>query len=331
MFGLVDCNNFFASCERVFNPLLRNVPIVVLSNNDGCIVARIPVTLGIAPTRTLAKVASKYGKKYQGYKHVCLIDSEDKRRKALENLEIGDVWGIGRRMRKRLEYYSINTAMDFCSKSESWIRKEFTVIGVRIWKELRGISCIDTDDLPAKKSICTSRSFAEAGISDRKIIEEAIANFTASCSGKLREQRSCCSALTVFAYTSRFRTDVPQCHIQQNVIFPVPTSDSSEIIRAALSGLRENWREGNFAFKKAGVVVWDILPDMAIQTNLFDTIDRGKQAALLKTIDEIKRKNGHNAIKVAIQGDGKKWKMKNEHISKLYTTNLNEIIEVHCH
>ena len=119
MFGLVDCNNFFASCERVFNPLLRNVPIVVLSNNDGCIVARIPVTLGIAPTRTLAKVASKYGRKYQGYKHVCLIDSEDKRRKALENLEIGDVWGIGRRMRKRLEYYSINTAMDFCSKSES--------------------------------------------------------------------------------------------------------------------------------------------------------------------------------------------------------------------
>lgn len=102
---------------------------------------------------------------------------------------------------------------------------------------------------------------------------------------------SCCSALTVFAYTSRFRTDVSQCHIQQNVIFPVPTSDSSEIIRAALSGLMENWREGNFAFKKAGVVVWDILPDMAIQTNLFDTIDRDKQAALLKTIDEIKRKN----------------------------------------
>lgn len=202
---------------------------------------------------------------------------------------------------------------------------------MRIWKELRGISCIDTDDLPAKKSICTSRSFAEAGISDRKIIEEAIANFTASYSRKLRAQRSCCSALTVFAYTSRFRTDVSQCHIQQNVIFPVPTSDSSEIIRAALSGLRENWREGNFAFKKAGVVVWDILPDMAIQTNLFDTIDRDKQAALLKTIDEIKRKNWHNAIKVAIQGDGKKWKMKNEHISKLYTTNLNEIIEVYCH
>lgn len=419
MIGLVDCNNFYASCERVFNPSLRHVPVVVLSNNDGCIVARsneakalgidmgvpfyqvkdqlekaqvavfssnyilygdmsrrvmmllssftphlsiysideafldlqgiaageklreyglqlvrtvtkgtgIPVTLGIASTKTLAKVASKYGKKYAGYKGVCLIDTEEKRKKALQDFPIEDVWGIGRRMRKQLAYYGIHTAADFCSKSESWIRKEFTVTGVRTWKELQGISCIDIDDLPQKKSICTSRSFAE-GINELPVLEEAVANFAASCARKLREQHTCCQALTVFAYTGRFRLDLPQCHIQEYVPLTVPTNYPPEIIQAALRGLRTGWREGDFQFKKAGVIVWNITSDVAIQTQLFDPVDRGKQAALQKAIDAINRKNGYQILKVASQGDGRKWNLKNEYISRQYTTNLRDVIEV---
>lgn len=289
MFGLVDCNNFYCSCERVFNPGLRTLPVVVLSNNDGCIIARsneakalgiemgmpfyqakellerekvavfssnytlygdmsrrvmmllseftpeltqysideafidltgmgggealrdygkrivrtigkgtgIPVTLGIAPTKTLAKVASKYGKRYKGYEGVCLIDTEEKRIKALQGFDIADVWGIGRRSAKKLAYYGVKTAWDFTQWSESRVRRLLTVTGTRTWKELRGENCIDISELPEKQSICTSRSFPYNGLSELRVVEEAVANFAASCVRKLREQKSRCSQLTV--------------------------------------------------------------------------------------------------------------------------------------
>lgn len=243
MFALVDCNNFYCSCERVFNPALRTSPVVVLSNNDGCIIARsneakamgiamgtpfyqvkdmlernkvavfssnytlygdmsrrvmmllsefapdvsqysideafvdlsgfgsgdmlreygmnivraigkgtgIPVTMGIAPTRTLAKVASKYGKRFKGYHGVCLIDTDDKRIKALQGLDVADVWGIGRRSVSKLNYYGVHTAYDLVQRSESWVRKMLTISGVRTWRELHGESCIDIEELPQKK------------------------------------------------------------------------------------------------------------------------------------------------------------------------------------
>ena len=159
-------------------------------------------------------------------------------------------------------------------------------------------------------------------------MEEAVANFAASCSRKLREQYTCCQALTVFAYTGRFRLDLPQCHIQEYVPLTVPTNYPPEIIQAALRGLRTGWREGDFQFKKAGVIVWNITSDAAIQTQLFDPVDRGKQAALQKAIDAINRKNGYQILKVASQGDGRKWNLKNEYISRQYTTNLRDVIEV---
>lgn len=385
MVGLVDCNNFYCSCERVFNPTLREVPVVVLSNNDGCVIARsneskalgiqmgtplyqikdlleqrnvavfssnytlygdmsrrvmmlladytpeltqysideafldldglgegdalreyakrivrtvgkgtgIPVTMGIAPTKTLVKVANKYGKKYKGYEGVCMIDTEEKRRKALEGFDIGDVWGIGRRHKKKMDYYGIRTAWDFTQKSESWVRKLMTVTGVRTWKELRGENCINVDDLPQKQSICTSRSFADQGLSERGQVEEAVANFAAECVRKLKEQRSCCNGMTVFAYTSRFRLDLPQHVINRNVQLQVPSRDTAEIVSYAVGALRADWRESmRYQYKKAGVILCGICPDSAVQTSLFDEIDRGKQAKLAAAIDAINRKTG---------------------------------------
>ena len=421
LFGLADCNNFYCSCERVFHPDLRNKPVVVLSNNDGCIIARseeskslgikmgtpfyqvkellehndvavfssnynlygdmsrrvmsllstytpkldiysvdeafldfsgmgntdhliaycksiiktitkgtgIPISLGIAPTKTLAKMASKFAKKHKGYDGVCLIDTDEKREKALKLFEIGDVWGIGHQHAKKLAYYGIRTAWDFVQKSESWIRREMTITGVRTWKELQGESCISIDELPHKKSICTSRSFAEQGLNLLRDVEEAVANFAAQCSRKLKEQHIVCQSITVFAHTSRFRTDMTQDYIHSTIHLQVPTNDHQELVAWAVKILRDHWK-GNerYWYKKTGVIVWNICKDHAIQGSLFDTVNREKQAALAKAIDEINRKNGHNTIRVAVQGFEKTWHLKNEYISKQYTTNLDDVIVV---
>ena len=422
MIALADCNNFYCSCERVFNPALRTTPVVVLSNNDGCVVARsneakalgipmgipfyqareviekngvavfssnynlygdmsrrvmtllaeftptlmpysideafldlsgmgsgealrdygkrivrvvgkgtgIPLTVGIAATKTLAKVAAHYGKRYKGYEGVCLIDTDERREKALRQLPVGEVWGIGRRLRATLEYHGVRTAWDLTQKSESWTRRLLTVTGTRVWRELRGESCIDIDELPLQKSVCTSRSFADEGIADLGRLEEAVANFAAACSRKLKARQSCCSGLTLFAYTSRFRNDLPARSINRTIHLPVPTNDQQEIIHAAITLLRADWdRSTTYHYKKAGVIVWDITAASAIQINLFDPIDRAKQARLAAAIDAINRRNGHDTVKVAIQGTApKNWGLKQEHISQQYTTNLLEVIKV---
>lgn len=419
LFGLADCNNFYCSCERVFHPDLIGKPVVVLSNNDGCVIARseeskalgikmgdvfyqvrdkleqndvavfssnynlygdmsrrvmsllsryspkidvysideafldlsgmgtsdelteyckkmvryigkgtgIPISLGIAPTKTLAKMASKFAKKHKGYQGVCLIDNDEKREKALKLFPVEDVWGIGYRSVEKLNYYGIKTAWDLTQKPESWVRRELTVTGVRTWKELKGESCISIEELPHKKSICTSRSFAEQGLNKLADVEETIANFAAQCSRKLREQHTVCNSITIFAHTSRFRQDLPQSYIYRTAQLQVPSNNHQELVSMAVKMLRGDWKEGDsYFYKKAGVIVWGISRDNAIQGNLFDTVDREKQAALAKAIDEINRKNGHNKIRVAVQGDEKGWQLKREYISKQYTTNLDDVI-----
>ena len=423
MFALVDCNNYYCSCERVFNPALRDKPVVVLSNNDGCIIARsneakalgikmgepffkirqtleeqkvavfssnyalygdmshrvmsllseftpditiysideaflqlpiaehdptfsieeygkkivrtvtkgtgIPVTIGIAPTKTLAKIASHFGKQYAGYKNVCLIDTEEKRAKALQLTPIHEVWGIGRRLSPQLAYYGIRTAWDLTQKSEQWVRRNFSVTLARTWKELQGDSCIDIEELPHSKSICTSRSFPEKGISELPLLEEAVANFAASCSRKLKQQRTACYGMTIFAYTSRFPTSGHPYQLSQTCSFSVATSDRQEIVSRAVEVLRQHWPDDITPFiKKAGVIAWGIIPDTAIQAQLFDPIDRGKQMALSKAIEEINRKNGHNMVRIAVQGYDKRWHLKCERISKRYTTDIDDIIEI---
>ncbi len=416
MIGLVDCNNFYASCERVFNPDLLGKPVVVLSNNDGCVVARsneakalglkmgdpffqvrelleregvavfssnynlygdmsrrvmmlladlapsitqysidecfvdlsgvenlesfgqnivrtvgrgtgIPVTMGIAASKTLAKVASKFGKKYCGFHGVCIIDTEEKREKALRQFDIADVWGIGRRSVEKLHYYGIQTAWDLPQRSESWVQRRMTIKGVRTGRALRGAGCLASAELPQKKSICTSRSFPDKGIDNLAPLECAVANFAAACARKLREQHTCCQTITLFASTSRFRTDLPSHTIYCNIHLPVATDHSAEIVKATVETLRREYRKG-VLYKKAGVIVWNLSDRSAVQGSLFDPVDRARQARLNEAIDAINRKNGHNMIRVAIQGEEKGWHMKNEYISKHYTTNIDDIIKV---
>lgn len=436
LFGLADCNNFYCSCERTFRPDLVGKPVVVLSNNDGCIIARseeakalgikmgepffqrraflqengvavfssnyalygsmshrvmsllaqytpqldvysideafldfsafnnipdikqygeqlvhrvtkatgIPISLGIAPTYTLAKMSSKFAKKYKGYKGCCLMDTDEKRQKALQLFPIKDVWGIGRRLSTDMVYQGIHTAADFAAKSERWVRSHFTVTTLRTWKELNGIPCISLDELPQKKSICTSRSFPEKGIADVGALEEAVAAFASLCAKKMREQQSCCQNVTVFAHTSRFATDGPVHVIQKTRSLSVPTQDTSEISSVALNMLRSEidiYRNSHLAgkdigesadvmssphYKKAGVILWGFVPQNAIQQDLFDHIDRNRQTALIKAIDEINRKNGHDRVRIATEGTDVPFEPDHQYRSRQFTTDINDVL-----
>ena len=448
MIGLADCNNFYCSCERVFRPDLIGKPVVVLSNNDGCVIARseeakalgykmgdpfyqvkgkleaegvaifssnytlygslsnrvmsmlshysphidqysidesffdvdqsmterffqdnlkendtflnnesllhqygakisadvlravgIPISIGIAETKTLAKIGSKFAKKYKGYLGCCLIDTDERRHKALSLFPIEDVWGIGRQIARKLDYMGIRTAAQFADKKESWVRSNFNITTVRTWKELNGESCISIEELPQKKSICTSRSFADEGITDKNVIEEAVANFAVRCTEKLRRQGSVCQGITVFAWTSRFNENVPEYTIHDSLTLPIATNAQDEIVGAALTILRARYpkpmadsrpdRPGmSFNFKKAGVILWQISPDNPRQQDLFDPIDRNRQKALMEAIDAINRKNGHGTIRQAVQGNGCRFDLKREYMSKRFTTDIHDILKV---
>ena len=448
MIGLADCNNFYCSCERVFRPDLTGKPVVVLSNNDGCVIARseeakalgykmgdpfyqvkekleaegvaifssnytlygslsnrvmsmlshyspridqysidesffdvdqstaerffqdnlkendtflnnesllhqygakisadilravgIPISIGIAETKTLAKIGSKFAKKYKGYQGCCLIDTDERRHKALSLFPIEDVWGIGRQISRKLDYMGIRTAAQFADKKESWVRSHFNITTVRTWKELNGESCISIEELPQKKSICTSRSFADEGITDKNVIEEAVANFAVRCAEKLRHQGSVCQGITVFAWTSRFNENVPEYTIHDSLTLPIATNAQEEIVGAALSILRAKYPKPmadsrpdhpdmSFHFKKAGVILWQISPDHPRQQDLFDPIDRSKQKKLMEAIDAINRKNGYGTIRQAIQGTDCRFDLKREYMSKQFTTNIHDILKV---
>lgn len=448
MIGLADCNNFYCSCERVFRPDLIGKPVVVLSNNDGCVIARseeakalgykmgdpfyqvkgkleaegvaifssnytlygslsnrvmsmlshysphidqysidesffevdqsmaerffqenqkenetflnedsllhqygarisadvlravgIPISIGIAETKTLAKIGSKFAKKYKGYLGCCLIDTDERRHKALSLFPIEDVWGIGRQISRKLDYMGIRTAAQFADKKESWVRSHFNITMVRTWKELNGESCISIEELPQKKSICTSRSFAGEGISDKDVVEEAVANFAVRCAEKLRHQGSVCQGITVFAWTSRFNENVPEYTIHDSLTLPIATNAQEEIVGAALSILRAKYPKSmadsrpdrpdmSFYFKKAGVILWQISPDHPRQQDLFDPIDRSKQKKLMEAIDAINRKNGYGTIRQAIQGTDCRFDLKREYMSKQFTTNIHDILKV---
>lgn len=417
MFALVDCNNFYASCERVFRPDFRNVPIVVLSNNDGCVIARsneakqlgipmgvpayqikdevrkygiqvfssnytlygdmsnrvmtilssftpnieiysideafldmngfeqlgvygkhivdtttrwtgIPVSMGIASTKTLAKVANKFAKKYKAYQGVCLIDTEEKRVKALQMTDIGDVWGIGRRSEKKLRQEGICTAYEFTQHSRAWVRKTMTVTGERTWSELQGESCIDLELVrPEKKQICTSRAFGKT-ITELEDMKEAVAYYAALCAEKLREQKSFACALMVFIHTNNFREDLPQYFRNYVIQMPVPTCSTMEITKYALEALAMIFKPG-FQYKKAGVIITEIAPDDGRQMFLFDTVaNREKQERLMRVVDGLNRGFTRNVLNLAVQGLDKKWNLRRELLSPCYTTDLREVIQI---
>lgn len=416
MFGLVDCNNFYASCERVFNPYWNNRPVIVLSNNDGCVIARsneakklgiemgvpayqvkteikqhgigvfssnyslygdmsnrvmstlssfvenmevysidesfldfsgferfdlkeygekivkattkgtgIPVSLGIAPTKTLSKVANKFAKKFPAYKGTCIIDSEEKRIKALQLTEISDVWGIGRRRARLLSKYNVKTAFDFTQLPVGWVRQRMTVTGEQLWKELNGISCIDMEFTPpAKKTICTSRAFGQT-ITDLEGLKESVSTYAAICAEKLRKQKSCALSLMVFIHTNNFREDLPQ-YLQNSVIeFPVATNSTIEIVKYALIALKRIYKKG-YQFKKAGVTITEIIPDAAIQTNIFDNVDREKHARLMSVVDQLNDGFKKNNLRLAVQEGSRRWRLKQEKLSPCYTTRISDVL-----
>lgn len=418
MYLIADCNNFYASCERVFRADLVGKPIVVLSNNDGCAIARsneakvlgvkmgqpfyqikdliekhsiavfstnfqlygdmsrrvkmilseyspevedysidesflklsgfdrydlkeygteisqritqstgIPISIGIAPTKTLAKVANKFAKKYPRYKSVCVIDTDEKRIKALKLFDISDVWGIGRRHEKRLREIGVNTAYEFTQLTREWVRKHMTVVGERMWRELHGESCIDIEMIPPdKKQIMTSRSFGRC-IGYYKGLAAAVSNFAAMCAVKLRKQQSCTSVLMVFLHTNPFSENMPQYYRNIVVNLPVPTNSSIEIVKYALQGLKQIYREG-YQYKKAGVMLMDIINNDAIQTSLFDQVDRTGHTQVMAVMDWINQKHGRGTLKLAVQGNGQAWKMRQEHRSPCYTTRLSDILKL---
>ena len=288
----------------------------------------IPVSMGIASSKTLAKVASKYAKKYPGYHGVCEIRTEEQRVKALTAFEIGDVWGIGRRAKAKLTAAGVTTALQFAERSASFAQNMLHKPGLLTWQELRGQDVIDITELPMKQSITTSRTFATA-ITEQSLLEEQIANFCAHCARQLRTQHSVAQQLYVYAHTSAFRTDIEQHYLSELVTLPVATANSQELIAFALTALRRAYRPGAL-YKKAGVVLLKIIPEAAVVPDLFDVKDRDKDKRLQRVLDHIDDRHGKRSIIFGSQMTSGKQVYKTEHKSPLYTTDLRDIITIHA-
>jgi len=287
----------------------------------------VPVSLGIAPTRTLAKVANKYAKKYKGYRGCCLIDTEDKRLKALEHFDVGDVWGVGRQYVKKLEQYGIRTALELANSSRSWVRKLMTVQGEKIWCELNGEIAVDIDDLDVpKRSICTSRSFGET-TGDKEDLREAVSTFTALCAEKLRKQHSCAETLMVFIHTNFFNDNMKQYSNGRIIKLPVATNITNELVGYALQGLDSIFRP-EFEYKKAGVLLYDIIPENAVLPGLFDDYKREKFEALMPVVDALNKGYKNNLLRLACQTGHERWAMKQTLKSGCFTTKVNDVIRI---
>jgi len=415
MYALIDCNNFYASCERVFNPSLNGKPVVVLSNNDGCVIARsneskalgipmganafefkylfernnvnvfsanftlygdmsnrimnilsdyspnqeiysidecfldvsgmlvdlteyglkmrkhvvkwtgVPVSVGIAPTKSLAKVANKIAKKFTERTGGCyVIDSEEKRIKALKWLPVEDVWGIGRRNSKKLRAIGVNTAFDFCQLNKSWVLKNMTVVGSRLQDDMNGIPTIEMEAVELKQSIATTRSF-DKDYRTFDDVRERISTFAVSCAEKLRKQHSLCNTIQVFIQSNRFSEHDEQYSNSIIVKLPFPTSSSIEISKFATDGLKRIFKKF-IGYKRAGVILMDFVQDNEYQQSLFYN-SNPKHKILMDTVDNLNEKFGMQKVRLASQ-DQKVHKMKQERLSKRYSTKLSDCITV---
>ncbi|MGN0310404.1 MAG: Y-family DNA polymerase [Bacteroides sp.] len=430
MYGIIDCDNCYVSCERVFRPDLEGVPVVVLSNNDGCVVARsneakalgvkagtpffqlaqlfpkarievfssnyelygemtgrvvsiirdeapaffrysidecfvyfqgvegidlkawgealyckikrwvgMPVSIGLAPNKTLAKVASHYAKRYPGYHHCCLIDSEEKRIKALQQYPVSEVWGVGRRYAARLADYGVKTAYDFAQLHGDFVRAVFNnVVIYRTWAELNGHDCVPNEEYARKKSICTSRSFGTM-VSDLQGLSTHVANFAARCAEKLRAQHTVAQVVGVFIHTNPFREDLGQYWSFEEERLLTPSNATLTIVQAAQRALQRIFREG-YHYKKAGVIVMGIIEDTPIQHDFFDL--QPEQYERLQRLDQavdcINRLYGTETLVfgsqqyTALGGDGKAGvfadAIKHEHRSPNPTTRWCDVMKL---
>lgn len=288
----------------------------------------IPVSVGIAPTKTLAKVGNKFAKKYSGYRSVCMIDSDAKRRKALSMFDLADIWGIGRQTLAKLQFYGVKTSLEFADKSEGWVRNRFNKPVVQTWRELNGTPCIDTAEALLQQSICTSRSFGNM-ITDLNALKASVATFASACANTLRGQRSLAGSITVFVKSNRHRQDLAQYANSQTHYFPIPTADTLEITKRACRMVEQLYREG-IAYKKSGVILGNIVSAAVQQQQLFDHIpNRAQRGELMRAIDRINQCYGHRSIHLAIERvSDTSWHNKHQYRSLNYLTNLDEILTI---
>ena len=388
MYALVDCNNFFVSCERTLNPDLEGKPVVVLSNNDGCVISRskeakdlgipmaapafkykelfqkhdvksfsakfelynyksqqviniassyvleyevysidelfldltgfkyidiheyclkikeeiserenIPVSIGIAPSKTLCKVANRIVKDFpEKFNGVYIMDTPEKIEKALKWLNIGDVWGIGRKLAAKMNDSGVYKAWDLLQKPEMWVRKVMGIHGVRMINELRGIRQLELDAPSPKKSIAVTRSFMQM-LTKKEEIRERVETFGMYCSERLRKQNTCCKMITVFVQTNRFRKDLPEYRNAVTRILPNPTNSSILIGRVVNELFEAIYRDG-FHYKRAGVIVNDFVPEDQRQISLFEEDIQNQHLPVMKAMDAMNRKYGKDKVRL---------------------------------
>jgi DNA polymerase V len=419
VFALVDCNNFYASCEKLFRPDLKDTPVVVLSNNDGCVVARsreakslgikmgvpvfqikaemqrhgilafssnyalyadlssrvmrtleemaprvevysideafldltgiesaislvefgqqvrerighwigITVCVGIAPTKTLAKLANHAAKKYPATQGVVDLTNPERQRRLLALVPVDDVWGVGRRLSKRLNALGITTALDLANASPRAIRDQFSVVLERTVRELNGESCIELEEIPpTKKQIVCSRSFG-AKVTQFELLREAVCEYATRATEKLRKEQQQAKVMTVFIRTSPFKDNEPQYSNSASGELLIPSCDTRDFIELANHLLKRIWKDG-FRYAKAGVMLSDFYDPGMFQPGLFDDVStRSNSQQLMSVLDTINQ-SGAGKVFFAGQGTKKDWSMKREHLSPAYTTRWDQLPRV---
>lgn len=286
----------------------------------------IPVSVGVASTKTLAKIASKLCKQYPKLRGGCYMTRPEDVQKVLRKFPLEDVWGIGRRSFKRFAALGLKTAYDFASRNKAWVSAEMGITGVRTWRELNGEPCIEIDDnMQSRQQICVSRSFAE-DISDIDALSGQLSLFVAMVAEKLRKQNSLCGAMQVFILSNHHRSGAPMCDDSRMCVFPTPSDSTLELNSAALSALRSMFRSGA-AYKKTGVVLQNIIPKTNFQQSLFESAGRERHDRLMHTIDSLNR---FDKSTVSLASQHHTIKMNRMHLSPEYTTSWGDIIKVHC-
>jgi DNA polymerase V len=419
IFALVDCNNFYASCERIFQPNLINKPIVVLSNNDGCIIARsneakdlgiemgaplfkfrdlikqknvavfssnytlygdisnrvmkslammipdleiysideaflrldnigfaeifklcedvrfkinkwigIPTSIGIAPTKTLAKIANKIAKKNidnLAINHVCDLRNLELQIKILAKTKIQDIWGIGKGLTQKLNSIGIFSGLDLRNADPKQVRKIIGVIGERIVYELRGVSCLGLEEIKSRKNILSSKSFGR-NVFFKNELHEAISNYAVRACQKMRLQKTKAQAIYVYIRTNPFSSTNQYCQ-GKTYSFSQPTNDVCEIIKSAVKIIDEIYIQG-YAYKKAGIMLIDLIDENYLQYDLFSqSLEKNSKSEIIQqTMEKINQTFTKNSIFYAIQGTKRNWEMQCNQRSNHYTTNIDELV-----
>ena len=416
VFALIDCNAFYVSCERVFNPKLNNRPVVALSNNDGCIISRskeakalgikmgvplfkvkdivekekvvvfssnytlyadmsrrvmniisssspyteiysideafvelsslpidyesyahqlrqtilqhtgIPVSIGIASTKTLAKVANHKAKKDDSLNGVCSLVNYNNIDRILELTEVGDVWGVGRRLSKKLINHGIHNAKLLKNCSDSWIRKMMSVNGLKTITELRGISCIPLEEYSmTRKSCCTTRSFGKL-LTNLEDIEQAVTTFARRAAERIRSESLAASCVSVFVRTNPFDKKSAYYSNGASRTLSHPTHDSITIIETALL-LTKRIFKNNYQYKKAGVLLSGLCDDSEIQETLFEK-NYNQNSDLMSAIDAINYRYGRDTLQMASECKVGNWKQKRKNCTRNYTTQIDRLLLV---